>query len=62
MLTKHNSKFAVYSSWVGREHLHTLVEECSTLKEALEKSVKYINKSTITYVVGKGGSIIWKDK
>jgi hypothetical protein len=60
MLTKHKSEFAVYTQWVGREQ-HTLVEECSTLREALNSSLAYIHPTTAVYVVDKEGNVEWSD-
>jgi len=60
MLTKHNSPFAVYVSWKGREHLHTLVEECKTLDEAYAKQNEYVGEDCNTYIVDAEGNIIDK--
>lgn len=60
MLTKHKSNFAVYTQWIGRDQ-HTLVEECDTLREALEKALVYIHPSNNVYVVDKDGNVEWSD-
>jgi hypothetical protein len=62
MLTKHKSKFAVYTSWVGREDQHTLVEECHTLREALDLALDYIHSTVNVFVVDADGSIEWSVK
>lgn len=61
MLTKHKSNFAVYTQWVGREQ-HTLVEECDTLREALDLALVYLSETNNTYVVDREGNVEWADR
>ena len=62
---KHNSRYAIYSVWCGREEgPHQLVEECHTLDEVYSKVENYVGPNVTILVVDIVGNIIerhnWK--